>query len=338
MTARCRNRTARVFLPLIASATTLIAGPAHPALADTPDNAALLYLRYATLQQSELANETGELALIDWAEDAEHRARLEINVGITEGLIRATKIEHCDFGVEDDTLFFTATMPHLAQMRSAARLLAADARRLTEEDPVAAAERVAAMVRLADHTSDGEVIISSLVGMAIAQFAFGEIERLDERGALTPTAARVIKEALNQIPKNDHWRLAVAMRSERDMSVAMARRHLELMERGERDKASALTKGVPGVHRALASHTPATLEAELTQVKIYYDALLKLWEQPGKIDRFDGLSAAVANGEFGALASIVTPVMWNLEAARLKGEKALTQARATLERAMEPTP
>ena len=314
---------------VLVSAATL-AGPATAA-ADTPDNAALLYLRYATLQQSAMPELTRDYTEIDWANDAGMAAELAKHASIVEGFLRATDIERCDFGVETDVLYIYSLAPHLKQMRSAAKLLAADARRLAPTDPVAAAERLAAMVRLGDHTADGDFLISSLVGMAIHGLLPGEVEYLQAVGALTPEAKAVIVASLDGLDGRDLWNVREAIKGEQAVTMGMLRAFLD---------GDPLTRASVESDDSLRAAFGSVLSrdqavSEFKGLEAAYKVVLAAWgerDKPGWEDRFRD---PLVRGEYGSVAKAVLPSITHIARAESRARESLDRARALLSEAEE---
>ena len=149
-------------------------------------NAALHYYRIMCVPFGEAATLVGERRTTDdWIPDAETAKALENEQGTLVQFIRASKLKECAWGTAYFTDGFEALLPALGKMRSAARMLSADARRLASQgESRQAAERIAAMYRISDHVSREQILIGSLVGVAITAMANGEVKFLMDKGWL----------------------------------------------------------------------------------------------------------------------------------------------------------
>ncbi|MCL4181406.1 MAG: hypothetical protein KJ072_27165 [Verrucomicrobia bacterium] len=99
-----------------------------------------------------------------------HRAALD-------QLMKATRFERCDWEIPVRAEGVAALLPHLSEMRAAARLLALDLRLCIRQGRFDdAIERLRAGLTLARHVGDGMLLIEGLVGVAISHQFLGTIE------------------------------------------------------------------------------------------------------------------------------------------------------------------
>ena len=161
-------------LTTIVAAGMLLAcfGPVTPAaLPPDPDNAALLYYQaFLLMAQTDdrtmsdlVANvANGTAAPDEKVREYVHKCRSAIDYAVT-----ASNLPQCDWGLVYSR-GFSALLPHLAQARSLARLVLAEARVLNADgDYRQALERCLTTYRLAGHLGDN-VLISVLVSAAIS--------------------------------------------------------------------------------------------------------------------------------------------------------------------------
>jgi len=145
------------------------------------DNAALIYWRLFDMYDADLLNEAWTAVNDDESRlepGTDLAKRLSQQQGVVQLALKASSMEECDFEI-DYADGFETILPHLGKMRNVARLLGADARRLElAGDLLGAAERTAALYRVAGHLSEDEVLIGSLVAIAIANVANEQAERL----------------------------------------------------------------------------------------------------------------------------------------------------------------
>ncbi len=162
-------------LTMVVVAGTFLAcfGPVHPAAALPPDpnNAALLYyqafLLVAQTDDRAAKDLVGDVALgraapNDQVKEYVNKCRSAIDYTAT-----ASSLQHCDWGLVYSR-GFSAMLPHLAQARSLAWLVLAEARILNADGNYRQAlERCLTVYRLAGHLEDN-VLISVLVSVAIS--------------------------------------------------------------------------------------------------------------------------------------------------------------------------
>ena len=218
----------RALAPLIAL-SILVSAPASIAQ-DTPppvanNNAALTYWQiWDTLD----ANLVEVATLVEPDETYEPGrpvtdALLQLQPDI-RALMAAANNPHCDWQIDYDA-GFDAVLPHLSKMRTTARLFREDARRLSAAgDTDEAVQRVVAAFNLAEQTAGDRVIISPLVGMAIAALATTETDALIAAGDLTADQRDQILATMAVIDQHDPFALADAIAHERDMMTTWVKR------------------------------------------------------------------------------------------------------------------
>ena len=136
------------------------------------------------------------------------------HLDVVTSLIEATRIPRCDFGVDMRQGPY-ALMPHLGQIRTCSRVLRLDARRLLLEGRHdEAAQRVAAILRLATHVSGDKIMISSLVAVAVAELGFAEGTKILEAGKLSPATVTELQSALAAMNDRDPMMLRSTIANE----------------------------------------------------------------------------------------------------------------------------
>ena len=144
------------------------------ALAQPPDNAALLY--YQAFLQYEEPNETLEMMLIDFRKGAivsnKAIARyIERNRRVIDRAVTAAGISDCDWGYDYSQGIMDMTMPNLPPLRNIALLLAAEARWLAEQgNYTTALDRCVTLRMIALHAFD-KTLICYLSGNQINRIA-----------------------------------------------------------------------------------------------------------------------------------------------------------------------
>jgi len=273
------------------------------------NNAALLYNRYAQLLDRDLcadvkayADEHGGWEDASWAPEGELAERLAAS-GAIRGYLRAATIEHADFGVELE-LGIWATLPHLAPMRDAACVLAADARRLRAAGkPDAAAMRLAALVRMSRHACEDPVLIGSLVGVAIGNLACSEMQHFARSGEMTAGARQTLSGALSELEVDDPFRLREAVGNERDIFLPWFSAVLRDSDQAQVREIMTLFGEEP--EPELLALDADGLIAAADRARGYYDLVAKVWDQPDATARLKEIEQLLESGGFGPVAKAI---------------------------------
>lgn len=299
------------------------------------DNAALVYSRYWLIMQSDpILSMMIDFTFSDpaWRPN-EATSTLLRESTFLPGLIRATRIEQADFGVERE-LGFEILLPHLRPMRTGAQLLAADARRLQDEgDLKGAAERVGAIFRMARHL-DGErshLLIETLVGGSIFALACGEAERLAGDGVLTPETRDLLVAELDRFSGEDPVRFKDGFRREVAFTHEQAGR---LVERAVSDPtAFAILRQMeekgPAAYGKLLAMSHAERLADLGKLASFNEAAQRLLDQRDAAGA-SSLSELVEAGAFGELARVLTPSVEHMIQSMNRSTDVAARARQAL--------
>lgn len=182
-----------------------------------PTNAALVYYRafLVLTPLGDKGNTAEDKAFSKLIEKGEYDSKhldpyVERNSEALGLLLRASAIDHCDFGVEFN-LGPAAPLPELARARELARLGAAAIRRATEAaDWDRAADLFCAVLRLARGTHEEGTLIGSLVAAAIIDIVNSQAGRF--LAEMPPDDARYsrMEGTLAQVaPALDDWSMAI---------------------------------------------------------------------------------------------------------------------------------
>ncbi len=173
--------------------TLVLLASSVAALAQPPDNAALLYYQAFLLYEKPDEATDKMLNQFRHGEMAANEAitkHIEQNRRTIDTVVRAANIDKCDWGY-DYSLGVELTMPNLAQVRRLAFLLSTDARWLAGQgDYQTALDRCVTLRKMALHICD-KTLISYLVGIAVDAMTNGATE--DVLGSMPPNA-----DTLNQ--------------------------------------------------------------------------------------------------------------------------------------------
>lgn len=302
-----------------------------------PTNAALLYWRAWAIEPATLAEQVGKAydpaAGVDPA--GELAALLRENTASVEMILRATRLDACDFGVEYSQAFM-ALLPHLSKMRASARLLGASASLARAEGRIDdSVERVEGVYRLARHLRDEPVLISALVSAAVLRLAHDEARALAESGRLTPAHAARLVRAIDAFGAEDPVGIRRALRAEGALLADWAVRYADLPGAGDA-LADALAEagledGEPahlGVIRALDAQG---VRGEARRVRVYYDAILDALGAPDAEARIADVAARAERLEYGPLVRAFGVSGENIRKGDADVRRRLRETRALLE-------
>ena len=273
-----------------------------------------------------------------------HRV-LESNRGQIEQLIKCSSMKHCDFGL-DYSEGFAMLLPHLSKMRSAVRLLAADARRCVAEGKLdEAADRYAAVFGVARHAGSDRVVISSLVSVAVACVPHGDL--VEQKGAAMLTAAGRAKvlAAIEKMNGAEGFGLKNALLGERDLAIDGTIAKYDGPDAGRRFEAECLRiMGDPsGSHTGSGNEQAmvekirqmdgAALQAEARKLDPFYAACVKAWDSPDAVARLEELAEKAKGDEYGLLGRSLLPALSKCRQSQDKGTKTMAEIAAALRKA-----
>ncbi|HZW08809.1 MAG TPA: hypothetical protein VFF69_02815 [Phycisphaerales bacterium] len=257
---------------------------------------------------------------------------------LIERLVWASNLEHCDFGVmyQDG---WGALLPHLGKMRAASRILRADAwRQLESGDPDAAAARLAAIYNAARHVSRDRILISSLVGIAIAAHAHQLTEHMLEHGTLTDEGRDLIIAALERFEADDPFNTRECIKMEGAITIGWLAK-----EYGDKADAGALLLELspdpeldPGHAANIRRLNGAAVVAEARRLTPFYEQALRLWDRPDAAERLDALSAMGEVGAYGELGRLFAPALGRAREGDAKGQAQLAETLTALQAYREP--
>lgn len=316
---------ALVSLAAHAPAQSVGSQPADPAIhAPIPqpgtDNAAVTYWdAWAALDPDLWARVTQEQASDDWTPSTELTAMLRDNEEAIALLLRASRTEHCDWQIDFEA-GIDAMLPHLGAMRNSARVLAADARRLAaagEHD--AAAERAAAVFRLARHVNDHGMIISPLVSAALAAYGAAQVEALDELGALTQRGRVLLLDAIAPFDGPDPFGVERTIRNEGRLFTDWLKQSFN-GDRAGRDMLmhdlflGSHIDGGPGLVTQVGPEMAvyvtkgeAELHREFDALNHTYQRVADAWSDPDRDRLIAEITDDIVSGRLGTLTAIFFP-------------------------------
>ncbi len=337
---------------LAAGSTLLPAGRSLAAPREMPPgkpaeqrNAALVYWKAWTV-----ANQDAMKADIDWNAIGSNLDPAKMPESFTKvaagmdayrdamgDLLLASRMPVCDFELAYEN-GFELVMPHLSKLRGGARLLRVEARSLLMNGkPADAAERVAAMLRMSRQLKDDGILISSLVGMAIASAGIEEGQTLIGSGRLSRADAAPLVDAARKLAGRDALGVRSCIIGEGTVLKDWLGRRYTGPTAGA-DFINGFGKELSGVEQtehsaaqaAISKMNARELEAEAVRTFEAYKLIDQAWDQPDVSARLDSLSDRVAKGEFGQLAVMIFPNFNRARASQAKFDSTLAEFSKSL--------
>ncbi len=241
---------------------------------------------------------------------------------------------------------FSLLLPHLGKLRSAARILRWSARvSLAQGSPAQAAERLAAIVRIARHASQDRILISSLVGVAMSAVAFDEMRTLAAGGTLAESSRTLLVETLESLDHVDPFLVRSSLRGERELAVqgtlgrftgpdAGSKLVEAFLQGSDQDDATRLRAKI------ISEWDGRRIAIELDRFNDAFDALEEAWDSSEPKEVIERVEARVNADEFGPLAAIMIPATGRVHAASERAKKDRETTLATLRDAAiaQPSP
>ncbi|MFG0274817.1 MAG: hypothetical protein ACF8QF_07160 [Phycisphaerales bacterium] len=283
------------------------------AVVTADENAALRYWRAFALMDEDLRTLIGEetATLADPTFDASPELRKAVGdaSNVIDQLTLGASMAQCDFGIDRD-LGVEALLPHLSPMRTASRLLMADARLHIEiGDGATAASRIATALRLSAHATYDDLVISSLVGVAMYSQVKTVTERLLVNAELDAAERATIRRALAAFPAADPFRAEAALRSEAVVMVDWLRTTLKSDAGLEKVRDSMdLGDGSTDLG-AFAALDAQALQSHVDLLRAAYGQLVAAWDAADPPAAMRKVNEEVASGAFGAIAPIMLPAL-----------------------------
>lgn len=250
-------------------------------------------------------------------------------------IVRASRLAKCDFETSYES-GFDALLPHLGKMRDAVRLLRVDARRLALEGKRDdAAIRLAAMFRMAGQLSKEQLLINSLVAVAVSSVAAEEGKVLLSMGAIGENPRAEMLDACKSLLGEDPFGMRADIRGEAlvmkqwfDKNLANATDAKEFVR-----KLTAATGNEDGSpSRAMQSMEIATIRAQLARAIQYYVDVDAAWTKPDSTEQLAALEKKVSAGEYGTVAQVVGAAFTKAHQSAAKGAANVREFIALLEK------
>jgi hypothetical protein len=238
----------------------------------------------------------------------EQRRLCEERRDYIDGLLAASNNSGCVWGVNKD-VGWESRLPHLGQVRHSVRVIRLDAYRcIDDRNYTGAAERVAAMIRMADQLRSDGVMISALTGSAVCSVALSVEGSMIREHQLNPGAARIILSAIKPLPKDDLFGFTSSLATERQSLVEWVRQRFKgehagtllMQEIGQHVSRDPLDQFIYGL-------SEQQLSADLDRFGKYFDAAGAAWKRPDRALRISELDLEVWEGQYGMVARVLCP-------------------------------
>lgn len=204
------------------------------------------------------------------APSPEVRALIDRAAPIVDNVIRASQQGYSDFGL-DYSQGFDLLLPHLGQMRSLARLVQADsAMHMADGDGAGAAQRIAALYRLADHVGDDHVLISSIVSLVIFEVADTAAQQGFDGGTFDPASAMVLLRSAHAFDQKDPFQSIESLAMEQTLLINTVREQFMAGDEQKRAEFLAMLASEDDFDEQFGALTPEQLEVHIEQ----YSALM----------------------------------------------------------------
>lgn len=323
--------------------TPVGAEPAEREVVPASENAALVYWagwywlgEYRRTLSDLYYSEDGLFVPENQNEEEALRALTDASQAV-EVIIRASKMEHCDFGSRPEHALNENREPsdfYLNVARETSRIVALDAGRHLERNwTEEGAERLAALFRLAEHIGRAEMPSPSLVSISIFDTAARHVDLFQDN--FSEKDRRVLSEALERFPEEDTFRLVAGVG--RDAAISAQRLANKIRTRDVSDwtlEGTGLDGALASVKAESESALGNTRTARLARARLIRDAMriaevgekyAEAWGDPAAIDAvYDELAA----GDYGVFARSMAGVYGKLSQVDTDANAKLAALRA----------
>lgn len=291
--------------------------PARPVGIADPTNAALVHMRGWQMVPPDawmefgLVYDANKELVPGWKPSAELNTSLVRLESMIQQAIRASHLPEADWGIQWSDGYM-ALLPHLGRLRESSRILELEARaKLASQDPEdhdAGVEALAAMIRISRHTNSDRVLISSLVGGAIAARSSAVIQALADQNVFSAADAGKLLAAVKTLDAQDPFNITESMKTDAWMGAdaifrtgpnaggESAKAIREIMAMGNQVDPEAEEN-----LKLVAAMDEASLRADLARHAEYTQKVAALYAERGRdgIDEIRALRERALDGEFG---------------------------------------
>jgi hypothetical protein len=223
-----------------------------------------------------------------------------------EILHRAASMDDVDWGTDSSEGPMTL-LPHLGFMRQASRYLAAEAlESANRNDTEWAAQNIATMHRMGIHVATDDVLISSLVGMAIQNFGIRLTNQLIDEGKIDAAGARLIADAIRHGDSSDRFGMRDTIIGEWRMIGEYIIKNAPEEKPGEWLQELTTYAGESKPGEQVLNMTRSEMIKELGGFAVYHSDLLRAWDAQDA-SMFEAAEKRVQDGTYGALTELLAP-------------------------------
>lgn len=248
--------------------------------------------------------------------------------GIVNVVLGATKLALCNWEINyEDGI--GALLPHLAPMRTHARVLRLNAREaLVKGDVERATEIVIGITRVGRHAMVDPVLICSLVGVAITETALNEADVMAGSGRLTKATRDRLVAALKDVDVRDPFRFKESVVAERSVFLQMVLRQATGPNAGKKLAEALGMMGDPNV-AVVENLSESQIREDLDRTRAAYGKLIEALDAPAPEEEIARVAEEIKRGEHGLIASFMVPAIGKAYASQ---QKAITHLHETIER------
>ncbi len=274
------------------------------------------------------------------------RAAIRAHAAVLADVESATARTRCDFELRYDR-GWEMQLPHLARLRQVARVVRARALvAMHDGRPDAAVRDVERVQRMAVHAAGDDILISSLVSMAIAAMGDELVAIGLGRGVFGPAEAARLLGVVGELAAPGAFRVRAAIASEAAISGAWLRDRLLDATPEERVSFATDLLGVgPDSEEATAIRdtSDAVYEEQIGSMEAAYADAVELVdrfeEDPEAVrDELEAWEQSIAEGAYGQLAALMMPSLSRVMERAAASRTAMAETEATLRRVIGGDP
>lgn len=249
---------------------------------------------------------------------------------------RGSQQHYSDFEL-DYSQGFALMLPHLSNLRNAARIMHADAQvHLHDGDISGATDRMASLYRMSGHIGSDRIIISSLVGAAVFNYTDGVTQQAMDRGELSAFDSAILVNALNTLDERDPFNFVEGVVGEQVIAVDwMAQKFATQEDRQAFHKEWGGFFGDEDFDRQFISLTDDEFAVEIDLYDQYMGRVIEAF----MLDDHEAGKAALAQlreeadaGEFGLFGKSLSPAFDKILDQMHKSRTAVADRIADLEK------
>jgi hypothetical protein len=253
-------------------------------------NAAILYLRATNIvdqPKGQVGRYVSDVVAHKWISERAFTKWFDNNADALKLIHRAARKPDAEFPVfgKDDEPVYTILLPHLAPMRTFARLLVCEGKRYEhEKDPSRALESYFAITSLAEHIHDSTaMLVDDLVAIALQGYRNGAVEYCLANKSLSKQDLRRVIEHYEHVLES-HIALTECLDREKCSSDSMVDEMMRNARKGTREysKAMAVLSESAALPSQAQENVVQLIEAHGTEMKAAYErdyAALKRWSK-----------------------------------------------------------